>query len=249
MAGAMCAASHYRNPTVPIAELPVVRPAFSSALAAIVPEGATPTTSAAAGALGYLREHALAHAERKPLLVLATDGMPSMCPPNSVDTAAAALQAARAGNPSIATYVIGVFSAAQLGRARPALEQMATAGGTGAPFILTAGDDLTEKFTEAIVEIRNSAQTCEFMIPPPAAGALDYAKVNVRITAGAGHEDLVYVGTAGACDPTKGGWHYDLQPTAGTPARVVLCPASCRKTKGSIGLAVDLRFGCQTIFE
>jgi hypothetical protein len=248
MRGASCSPGVYQAPQVPIAALPGVRPAFEMAMAAVVPEGATPTTPAAEGALAYLREHAAANADRKQLLVFATDGMPSMCPPNnSVETTAAALMAARAAGPSIASYVIGVFSPAQLDRARPALEQMATAGGAGAPFILTAGDDLTQKFVEAIDEIRSAAQTCDFMIPKPTAGALDYDKVNVRITSRAGNEDLAYVGAADACDTTKGGWHYDVRPTAGTPTRVVLCPASCRKTKVSVGLAVDLRFGCRTI--
>ena len=100
MGGETCAPALYQAPIVPVAELPGVRPALEAALAAVVPEGATPTTPAAEGALGHLRARATASAARKQLLVLATDGMPSMCPPNSVETAAAALMAAETASPA-----------------------------------------------------------------------------------------------------------------------------------------------------
>jgi hypothetical protein len=243
--GATCPSMLYETPLVPIAELPGGRPALETALGAIVPEGSTPTTSAAQGALAHLRSRAASG--RKQALVLATDGMPAFCAPNTVETAAAVLADARAGNPGITTHVIGVFSAAQLTRARPALEQLATAGGTGAPFILTTGGDLTQKLVEAINQIRGAAVSCQLAIPIPAAGSLDYAKVNVRVTTPTGREDVPYVGSADRCDPDRGGWHYEIDPATGTPTQVLLCEATCRKTKVTVGLSIDLRFGCQTI--
>jgi hypothetical protein len=245
--GATCPANLYRTPLVPIALLPGARGALEQALAAIVPEGATPTTSAAEGALGHLRARAQAEPGRKQVLVLATDGMPSFCPPNTVDTAAAVIGAARTATPSITTHVIGVFSAAQLARARPALEQLAVAGGTAAPFILTTGGDLTQKFIDAINEIRGSAVSCGFSIPNPATGSLDFAKVNVRVSTPAGEDDVPYVGSADRCDKDRGGWHYDVDPASGTPTQILLCEATCRRTKATVGLSVGLRFGCQTI--
>ena len=240
-----CAGDLYRTPNVPIAELPGAAAGLGRALAAVIPEGATPTTAAAQGALDHLRGRAVANGGHKQVLVLATDGLPSNCAVmNTVDSAAAVLAGAA---PDISTYVIGVFSAAQLDRARPALERLATAGGTGAPFILEAGSDLTRRFTEAITQIRGAAAGCEFTIPRPSSGAIDYGKVNVRITTAAGQEDLAYVGSADRCDPVRGGWYYDVDPGAGTPSKVLVCEATCRRVKVTVGLSVGLRYGCKTI--
>jgi len=245
--GSTCPATLYEKPMVPIAELPGVRAALEEALATVVPEGGTPTTPAVKGALAHLRARVTADPARKQLLVLATDGMPSLCEPNTVDTAVAELSAARTASPAITTHVIGVFSPAQLGRAQPALDQLATAGGTGAPFVLMSGADLTQKFIDAVNQIRGAAAGCEFTIPQPASGAIDYEKVNVRITTAGGNEDLAYVGSADRCDPAKGGWYYDVDPKQGTPTRVLVCESTCRKVKITVGLSVGLRYGCKTI--
>jgi Mg-chelatase subunit ChlD len=240
-----CAGELYRTPGVPIAELPAAAPALQRALAAVIPEGATPTTAAAQGALDHLRGRAASNGGHKQVLVLATDGMPSMCgTTNTVDSAAAVLAA---GAPGLSTYVIGVFSAAQLDRARPALQQLATAGGTGAPFILMIGSDLTQRFTEAINQIRGAAAGCEFTIPMPKSGSIDYDKVNVRISSAGADQDLAYVGGADRCDPVRGGWYYDVDPRQGTPTRVLICETTCRKVKVTVGLSVGLRYGCKTI--
>ena len=49
--------------------------ALKRTLAATVPQGGTPTTPAVQGALNHLRARAMANADRKPVLVLATDGL------------------------------------------------------------------------------------------------------------------------------------------------------------------------------
>jgi hypothetical protein len=158
--------------------------------------------------------------------------------------------AARTGAPSILTYVIGVFQPAQLARSRPALEMMATAGGSGTPFVLTTGADLSMRFLDAISQIRGTALGCEFTIPKPTMGTIDFTKVNVRYNSAGGVEDLIYVTSMDRCDPMRGGWYYDVQPAMGTPTRVRLCPATCDKVKMSaMSSSVQLRFGCKTIIE
>jgi hypothetical protein len=248
-----CGAALYANPIVGIADLPGAQPGLSTALAAIVPQGGTPTTPAVQGALNQLRARAMANPDRKPVLVLATDGLPTGCFPNSSTSVATALTAARTGTPSVLTYVIGVFQQAQLIRSQPALNEMATAGGTGMPFVLTTGADLSMRFLNAISQIRGTALGCEFTIPRPTMGTIDFGQVNVGYKGTAGSEDLRYVESMDRCDPVRGGWYYDVKPAMGTPTRVHLCPVTCDKVqaeaKAGMPGSVQLRFGCKTIIE
>ena len=203
-------------------------------------------TAAVEGALVALRAHALTHLERRAGLVLATDGLPTGCPPNDVDTVSAALTAARTASPPLSTHVIGVFPEADVATSRPALERFAAAGGTGEPFVLTARDDLADRFLAALAQIRGQALACEFPIPRPTTGVLDYGKVNVRFTGTAGPEELVFVDSPSRCHPTSGGWYYDVSPQMGMPNRVVVCEATCRRIRLEASGVVDVNVGCTT---
>jgi hypothetical protein len=45
----------------------------------------------------------------------------------------------------------------------------------------------------------------------------------------------------------RGGWYYDADPaTGGTPTRIIVCEATCKKWKGDAMASVDLRVGCRT---
>jgi hypothetical protein len=241
-----CAANDYRTIVVPIAPLPGAQAPLTAALDFKRPNGGTPMGPAVQGALAHLRAHLAANAGRQAALVLATDGLPDGCDGDTVTGVAATLQAARMGAPPISSYVIGVFNQTQLARSQPALATLATAGGTGTPFVLMPGDDLGKRFLEALNQIRGKALACEFKIPPPTMGQLDFGKVNVRIDGAAGAEDLVYVGRADRCDPTRGGWFYDVDPAAGTPTRILVCEATCQRLKAARDIKVELRFGCKS---
>jgi hypothetical protein len=130
--------------------------------------------------------------------------------------------------------------------ARPLLEQVATAGGTGAPFVLTAADDLGQRFQDALDKIRGSALPCEFVIPPSNSGTIDFGKVNVRFKGAAAEEDIPYVASLDRCDPVRGGWYYDRAPAMAAPTRVLVCPASCNRYKADPDASVSLVFGCKT---
>lgn len=241
-----CAADDYQRLVVPIAPLPGAQAALTAALDFKRPNGGTPLGPAVQGALRHLQAHLAASAGRQAALVLATDGLPDGCDGDNVAAVAATLQAARVGAQPISSYVIGVFNQMQLVRSQSALAMLATAGGTGSPFVLMPGDDLSKRFLEALNQIRGKALACEFKIPPPTMGQLDYGKVNVRIEGVAGAQDLVYVGAADRCDPARGGWFYDVDPATGTPTRILVCEATCQRLKESRDTKVDLRFGCKS---
>jgi hypothetical protein len=237
----------YNQAAVAIAALPANEPALTRALTNQRPVGGTPLGPAMRGGIAQLRAHVMANPGRRVALVLVSDGLPDgFCSRNFADFIGEEVAAARMAMPSIPSYVIGVFSPAEIPRAQPVLNMLATAGGTGQPFILMTSSDLGQRFQEALNQIRGTALACEFTIPA-SMGAIDYARVNVRWKGATSQEDLLYVGSAARCDPTRGGWYFDVDPaTGGTPKRVLICEASCQKFKTDAAAKVELRFGCKT---
>jgi len=247
---AMCQVADYERLAVPIADLPMAAPGLTLSLMSTTPSGGTPTDPAVEAALGQLRMRAMTNPGRHEALVLVTDGQPNSCNAMPIPLITRLIGEAKMGMPSIPTYAIGVFTPDEVMDGQMTLQEWSTAGGTGMPFILTAGDDLTQKLLDALNAIRGSALPCEYMIPMPAMGSLDYGKVNVHVTgSGVGPmgQDLGYVTDASKCDPVKGGWHYDVNPTTGTPTRVIMCEATCKKFKMDSTANIELRFGCQTV--
>jgi Mg-chelatase subunit ChlD len=242
-----CNPAVYETLPVPIVSLPnpgqrlVVR-AFERR----GPSGGTPMRAAFDGTATALRKHLAAHPGKKSVIVLATDGAPSMgCPQNTVADVVKSLQDARASATAITTYVIGVATPNDANE-RAVLGQLATAGGSGTPFIISATENVAQRFLETLNQIRGQALPCEFAIPKPNMGAIDFAKVNVHWQGPSAQEDVLYTGTAARCDASKGGWYYDVDPATGTPTRVIVCEATCRKLKMQPDATVDLRFGCAT---
>jgi hypothetical protein len=245
---ATCRLDYYTTPAVPIAPLPMNAGPLMTAINTRELWGDTPTRPGMEGALGSLRDHAAKNPDRRPVFLLITDGLPNGCGPgNTVDGIAQFLSAARTGTPSINTYAIGVFADMDRVMGQPALNSWATAGGSGMPFVLSANEDLGQKLLDALNEIRGAALACQFAVPANMPG-IDFGKVNVHVQSSAAMEDLVYVRTADRCDPAKGGWYYDVDPTMSTtaPTRVIICDASCKKYKPDATARVDLLFGCKT---
>jgi hypothetical protein len=69
----------------------------------------------------------------------------------------------------------------------------------------------------------------------------------VHLQIGGAGEDVPYVARPAQCHPTRGGWHYDVDPSAGPPRHVLACPATCARLKAEPTARVELRFGCKTV--
>jgi hypothetical protein len=241
-----CQVADYERPKIPIGVLPAAMPAVTQGLSAVRPAGNTPIAAALDGVTRYLRRHLAERSDRRAALVLATDALPNGCQNDAIEAVGAVLAAARAGTPPVATYVIGAISPGDMVQSDNA-NRLAQAGGTAMPFLLNdSTPDLGSRFLDALNAIRGSALPCELRIPQPSTGMIDFQKVNVRFTAAAGPVDLVYVGSADRCDPVRGGWHYDVDPTRGIPTTVRVCAATCRRFAAEAGGTVELRFGCRT---
>jgi hypothetical protein len=244
-----CNAPSFMSYSRPIAPLPGARDALARVLAETSADGGTPMVQAVQGTLTTLRAHQNANPTHRVALILATDGVPSNCgaivgdPVTNVETQ---IRATRMATPSITTYAIGVFSPVE-GMAGPAaVNRFAAAGGTGTAYVLNPTTDLNQTLLTALNKIRGAALPCEFNIPTPKMGMVDFGKVNVHYRGAAINEDILYVGRADKCDPMRGGWYYDTDPAMGAPKRVVLCEASCRRINSDAGGRVELGYGCKT---
>jgi len=89
-----CNVADYATPDVPIAPLPMVAQAILDSLGQHAPAGSTPTSAALSAALDYAKGWAGIHLDRKVIVVLATDGAPTLCDSNIGDIANLAAAAA-----------------------------------------------------------------------------------------------------------------------------------------------------------
>jgi hypothetical protein len=249
-----CTTGDYATPAVEIAALNGASAQLDSAISAWMPGGSTPTAPALSGAI----EHAKTWAQNNPthtvVVVLATDGLPTECTPQDIPTIAQLAAQGAAGSPAIKTFAIGVFAPADITMgAQGNLDQIAAAGGTTKAFIVDTSQNVESQFLAALNAIRGTKLACEYQVPAPGdAGMLDYLKVNVEFTPpGATTPTTIgYVGSAANCDPTAGGWYYDVDPMmGGTPTKIIMCPATCT-TFGSVnGGQIDIRVGCKTVIQ
>jgi hypothetical protein len=240
-----CSVELYGVPDVAMQALPGVAPAFASAVDAQRMFGGTPLVQVLEGMLGYLRDWASAHPGRKPVIVLATDGIPDdtcsasdIDPPNTLENAVAIAKSAYTGEPSIPVFVIGV------GAELSALNSIAEAGGTGAAAVLSTGGNVTQEFLAALDAIRTSALSCEYEIPAPSTGEIDFDAVNVQFqAASAAAETFFYVEDAAGCSiAPEHSWYYD---DPAQPGRVMLCPKTCERVSAASAAGVSIAFGCE----
>lgn len=234
----------YADPDVPLTALADAS-AFLAAIDRETPGGGTPTLPALRGAIAYAKKMATERKE-KAAVVLVTDGEPGFgidgvfqpgCDDNTIDSVAAAARAAREGNPSIATHVIGV------GPSLSNLDAVAAAGGTGQAYMIDVSDPAStkEKLLDALRAIRGETVSCDLAMPPAPNGMeLNPKAVNVVFTDGAGKETVL--GYSKDCGDANG-WHYD-DPQS--PKRIQLCSQTCGGAQADRAGRLSIAFGCFT---
>ncbi len=243
-----CNVGEYANPDVPIGPIPGVNSDIIASLEAHAPMTMTPTAPALEGAIQYAKGWASQHPGHTTIVVFATDGMPTACtgggvfPINEVKAIAAD---GLSDDPAIKTFVVGVAPAG-MPNSLNNLHGIADAGGTGQAFIVQAGNGMADQLAAALEAIRGAFMLCEFQIPDTGY-PLEYGEVNVVYTATNGTEHTVYyVGDPANCDPVKGGWYYDVDPSVGDPTKILLCPQSCDFVQDHAG-SISIEIGCETI--
>lgn len=234
-----CAPADYAMPKVPIAQLTAQQiTALTSSINAESPTGNTPTGPALQGALSHAQNWAISHPSHNVVVVLATDGEPTECNPSDIPGIANIAATVLNGSPPVKTFVIGV------GALLNNLNAIASAGGTGSAFVVDGNMNVQQEFKAALDAIQQSALGCEYTIPQPAMGMLDYDKVNVQYTPGGGSPQVILnVPDAASCDPMTGGWYYDNNAA---PTKIILCATTCGPIQLDPAGKIDILLGCAT---
>jgi hypothetical protein len=247
-----CDSASYATPAVEVATLPGAAPALLASLNSHTPDGLTPTAGALSGAIAHAQALARANPTHKVAVLLATDGLPSECEPTDIAGVSALAAAAQAGNPSVPTFVIGVFGPTEMAEAQVNLDAIAAAGGTGKAFVIsTNAANVTTSFVNALNAVRTAGLSCQYEVPASMqdGGGVDYSRVNVQFTSGSGQEVTIgNVKNRAACSATKGGWYYDVDPTTGAiPKTISICETSCAQMRADAAGKVEILLGCLTI--
>jgi hypothetical protein len=247
-----CDAASYEGEYPAAAPLPGAAAGIVSTIAARTPDGATPTLPALTGATSGASAWMASHPGHKAIVILATDGLPTVCDTAIVDDQPssgipAVTTAAAAGlAQGIQTYVIGVFTPGEQATAQVNLDTIAAAGGTGSAFLINTNQAVSKLLVQALDQVRTTAKACEFAIPEAGGSLPDLTHLGVRVTPpGGSPEDVTRLPSVTACDPTSGGFFYD-QPIGASPppSRIVLCPATCDLLTGAATRSIEVRVSC-----
>lgn len=237
----VCDQVAYKNPDTPFGLLPGSATAFSTALAAVTPDGLnTPIWPALGGAVLKGVELAQTNPGHSAAVLLMTDGLPqgpaatcSGIDPTSTTEIAKLAQSGTAYVPPILTHVVGLPGVDQ-----PFANAVALAGGTTAALIV-ANTNVTQEVANALATVR-SKLSCEFEVPSQVtSGQVAQTKVNVELALASGKQTLKLTSDC----TTKSGWFY----AQGTPPKIGLCPAECAQFWNDASRKVNIILGCSTL--
>lgn len=233
-----CETPDYSVPAVPIGVASVRASAILESLTARLPNGLTPTGPALSGALAYAQLWARQHPERRVAVLLATDGFPTECTPVGIPEIAQLAAAAAGGERPLQTFVIGIFSATDLGQDGQArLDALATAGSTGHAWLADTAGDVARSFENALRAVRASAASCGVALDADLTQATDLLELEL-VTGDGVASTLPRV--SGPADCAAGGWHV-VRDGIGVPVRLELCPSVCPQPGGATRARLRIR--------
>jgi hypothetical protein len=229
------------------------RAAWSTALDAVVPYGATPTEGAYLFGLQQLDGTKLSGNK---FLLLVTDGTPTCtlaceCTENNlpVDSRPLIDDARSALDNGVRTFVIGSPGSEDT---RDVLSALAREGGTAQAncsddgpvychLDLTSEPDLASGLAQALDQVAASLRSCEYPIPaPPDNRTLDPNRVNVLYTPSHGKTETI--GRDPSASDCNQGWQYSPDGKD-----IILCGDACAAARSDVGAKVEILLGCKTV--
>jgi hypothetical protein len=262
-----CDAAYYATPDVAVATLDGTMGGqagmLNSSLEAHQPGGYTPTGPALTGALMFARARIASMPTHRVAVVLVTDGLPggfltgippAECTPGDVAGISTLLSGpmGAGGTPPVPTFVIGVFSPGMAAQtAQTNLDILAKAGQnstTATAVVIDTAQDVAAALQNALKSVQSKAIACDYQLP---ASGVDFKKVNVSFTSGAGSDSAIghapIDGTDGSGCNARGGWYYDKDPATGMPTKITACPTTCSTFQTDLNGHVNVILGCPTV--
>jgi len=201
--------------------------------------GGTPTQPALEGATQWAAEHMAQHPDEKAVVLMVTDGAPSLCNTNADDIFDLAKNAYQ--STGVLTFAIGMYGADQ-----GFLHDLAISGGTNDEFMIDPSGQTTmaQQLIAAMKKIQGTTVSCVTAMPaPPHGKKIDPSQVEVVITSPGGMTAKVTrVADASQC-AASGGFYYD-DPVK--PTQIILCPSSCTAAQSAAGGKFSVNLGCLT---
>jgi len=242
------------------------RGAIASSLAAVDPEGGTPTHDAYHLALDPIRATQFPGSR---FLVLITDGQPTFLSgcrgtgniSDAVDPRPIVDEVTGAAGEGFKTFVIGSPGSEEVGipifdDARTWLSMAASTGGTARPgcsdsgpqfchFDMSQEADFAQALQTTLQLIVGAVLSCSYPVPTPTNGqSIDPDKVNVIYTPAGGASQLVPRAPVSGCGPGTEGWRY-----TDDGGSIELCETTCNRIKGSENPQLDVLFGCSSVID
>ncbi len=243
---AACSIERYRNAAMPIEDVTQMASGALARLDAVTPHGQTPTAPALSAALDLAMSYALDHAGRSVVVVLATDGLPTLCAPTDTAAIADMAKAALEGPAHVRTLVVASRSLDNDDLS--GFDAIAVAGGTTRSLVIDPHADFARQLSDALGAAATRRVACDLAVPEPPSGEhFDYDAVNVVVDTAKGRLTLPRVAGPAHCT-SAGGWYYDIDPAKGAPTRLDMCKSSCERADSSAkGLRVEL--GCKSLVK
>lgn len=226
-----------------LTELPAGASRIATRLSGRPLDGGTPTLAAVRGGIASARDRIVQFPRRKPVIVLATDGIPTQCDddidrfdfgPSRVDNILPELTAA--ADEGIDTFIIGVFDPDTIDDGRVNLELMAEASGREG-FIVDTQGEVGNEVLDALEQLQGDATRCVFNAPWSGG---DRPGV-VEVVVDGGERILPHVGRRDACGDSEG-FYFETPPSSEVETvRFALCPEACRRG----GSGFQLSIGCE----
>jgi hypothetical protein len=248
---AACSTERYRSAALPIDDVTQMASGALARLEAVTPHGQTPTGPALSAALDLAMAYALDHATRSVVVVLATDGLPTLCSPSDTAAIAGMAKAALEGPAHVRTLVVASRSLENDDLS--GFDEIAVAGGTTRSLVIDPRADFARQLSDALGTAATRKVACDLALPePPTGQRLDYDAVNVIVdNQKSGRVTLPRVSGPAHCT-AAGGWYYDVDPVQGAPTRLGMCKSSCERADSSgegRGLSLRVELGCKSLVK
>ena len=246
---AACSTDRYRSAALPIDDVTQMGGGALARLEAVTPHGQTPTGPALSAALDLAMTYALEHVARSVVVVLATDGLPTLCSPTDTGAIAGMAKAALEGPAHVRTLVVASRSLDDSADVS-GFDAIAVAGGTARALVIDPHADFARQLSAALGAAATRQVACDLALPEPPVGAhLDYDAVNVVVDTAKGRVTLPRVAGAAQCT-ASGGWYYDVDPAHGAPSRLDMCKSSCERADASArGRSLRVELGCKSLVK